>query len=69
MFFGEKTTAVDKRMIKLDFSSLFQNFPLIEHIFKINPKPVTITLQASTLIGGQGGAGPSSFHTTLEGPT
>jgi hypothetical protein len=24
---------------------------------------------ASTLIGGKGGAGPSSFHATLEGPT
>ena len=24
---------------------------------------------ASTLIGGKGGAGPSSLHTTLEGPT
>jgi hypothetical protein len=23
----------------------------------------------STLIGGKGGAGPSSLHTTLEGPT
>ena len=24
---------------------------------------------SSTLIGGKGGAGPSSLHTTLEGPT
>ena len=24
---------------------------------------------SSTLIGGEGGAGPSSLHTTLEGPT
>ena len=24
---------------------------------------------SGTLIGGQGGAGPSSLHTTLEGPT
>ena len=24
---------------------------------------------SSTLIGGKGGAGPSSFHTTVEGPT
>ena len=24
---------------------------------------------SSTLIGGNGGAGPSSLHTTLEGPT
>jgi hypothetical protein len=24
---------------------------------------------SNTLIGGKGGAGPSSFHTTLEGPT
>ena len=23
----------------------------------------------STLIGGKGGAGPSTLHTTLEGPT
>ena len=31
-------------------------------------EPVTITLQAP-LIVGKGGAGPSSLHTTLEGPT
>ena len=24
---------------------------------------------SSTLIGGKGGAGPTSLHTTLEGPT
>jgi hypothetical protein len=24
---------------------------------------------SSTLVGGEGGAGPSSLHTTLEGPT
>jgi hypothetical protein len=30
---------------------------------------VTSTLQASTLMGGKGGAGPSSLHTALEGPT
>jgi hypothetical protein len=24
---------------------------------------------SSTLIGGKGGAGPNSLHTTLEGPT
>jgi hypothetical protein len=29
---------------------------------------MTITLQG-TLIGGKGGTGPGSLHTTLEGPT
>ena len=31
--------------------------------------PVRPTLTSSTLIGGKGGANPSSLHTTLEGPT
>jgi hypothetical protein len=30
---------------------------------------VTISLQALSLIGGKGGAGPSSLHTAFEGPT
>ena len=29
---------------------------------------MTNTLQVRTLIGGNGGAGPSSLHITLEGP-
>ena len=32
-------------------------------------EPVTITLQASTFIGGKRRAGPISLHTMLEGPT
>ena len=49
----------------------------------MGPRPPTLPLRAtshtrlrardhytsSTLIGGKGGAGPSSLHATLEGPT